>query len=336
MILPLANASRPWVVQGHARDTISLETHDFEEARDWGVRVFCESSLKKVGTRGELNARLFNRSVRGLGFGRIAYGGNLIIDPGRLESFFLFQLPLSGRELIQAGSEVVHSDTRIGSVLNADRPVLVHHYEDTDKLVVRIDRDALERHCANLLGHTLSDGIRFQQAMDLSTAGGMRWVSLLKWVYESLLGDGGGLESPLIAAQLEQMVITMILSSQPSNYSAALQCGERPLAPAFVKRIERYIEEHADEPITISDLAEHGGVSSRSIYDGFRRYRDTTPMAYLKEVRLQRVHEELRQNPSHPTSVTEVALRWGFNHLGHFATAYRKRYGETPSQTLLR
>lgn len=52
------------------------------------------------------------------------------IDPGKLDSFFLFQVPLRGRELIKVGPEVVHSTTSTGSVINADQPVLVHHHED--------------------------------------------------------------------------------------------------------------------------------------------------------------------------------------------------------------
>lgn len=314
----------------------ALQTHDLEEARRWGVKVFCESSLFTTTAQQRLNARLFNRNVRGMGFGRIAYGGDVIIDPGRLDSFFLFQLPLSGRELIQVGSDLIYSTPTVGSVLNADRSVLVHHYEDTDKLIVRVDRDVLERHCAQHLGHPLRQAIQFEQAMDLSTAGGMRWMSLMKWVYESLLSDTGGLESPMIAAQLEQMVVTMILSSQPNNYSGELLRDDRTVAPAFVKRIERFIEEHAAEALTMADLAEHAGVSSRSIFNGFRRYRNTSPMCYLKEVRMQRVHEELRRLSSTDTTVTAVAFRWGFSHLGHFTTDYKKRFGESPSQTLLR
>jgi AraC-like DNA-binding protein len=34
--------------------------------------------------------------------------------------------------------------------------------------------------------------------------------------------------------------------------------------------------------------------------------------------------------------VTAVAFRWGFSHLGHFTTDYKRRFGETPSETLMR
>ena len=133
---------------------------------------------------------------------------------------------------------------------------------------------------------------------------------------------------------MESGLITMLLTNQPHSYSQEL-CAEGPsLAPSFVKRVERYIEDHAHEPISIVDMAEHAGVSSRSLFTGFRRYRNTSPMTYLKEIRLRRVNEELRKLGPGSDTVTAVAFRWGFSHLGHFTTDYKRRFGESPSETL--
>jgi len=132
------------------------------------------------------------------------------------------------------------------------------------------------------------------------------------------------------------MLISMLLMCQPNNYTERLQGQSPSIAPAFVKRVEEYIEEHADEALTIVDLAEYVGVSSRSLFAGFRRFRDTTPMNHLKEVRLKRVHDALLNGWAGDTTVTREAMRWGFSHLGHFATAYKRRFGESPSETLTR
>ena len=59
-----------------------------------------------------------------------------------------------------------------------------------------------------------------------------------------------------------------------------------------------------------------------------------SPMAYVQEVRLQRVHRQLRAAAPGTTTVTDVAHAWGFVHLGRFARRYRERFGESPSQTL--
>lgn len=61
-----------------------------------------------------------------------------------------------------------------------------------------------------------------------------------------------------------------------------------------------------------------------------------SPMAYLRDVRLRRAHQTLRESDPSEVTVSSVAYRWGFTNLGRFATAHANRYGETPSATLHR
>jgi transcriptional regulator GlxA family with amidase domain len=57
-------------------------------------------------------------------------------------------------------------------------------------------------------------------------------------------------------------------------------------------------------------------------------------MMYLRQLRLHRVHTELAANSPDSATVTMVARRWGFMHLGRFANQYRQLFGEPPSETL--
>jgi transcriptional regulator GlxA family with amidase domain len=59
-------------------------------------------------------------------------------------------------------------------------------------------------------------------------------------------------------------------------------------------------------------------------------------MRYLRRIRLERVFEDLTLAESEPGAIAEAALRWGFNHLGHFGFFYHQRFGEHPSETLRR
>jgi AraC-like DNA-binding protein len=56
----------------------------------------------------------------------------------------------------------------------------------------------------------------------------------------------------------------------------------------------------------------------------------TTPMEFLRRVRLERAHRDLLHGEG---TVTDIALRWGFPHLSRFARAYRAQYGVLPSET---
>jgi choline dehydrogenase-like flavoprotein len=62
----------------------------------------------------------------------------------------------------------------------------------------------------------------------------------------------------------------------------------------------------------------------------------TSPMAYLRNVRLRRAHETLLESDPATATVSSVAYRWGFTNLGRFAAAHTTRYREPPAKTLLR
>lgn len=97
-----------------------------------------------------------------------------------------------------------------------------------------------------------------------------------------------------------------------------------------------YIDDHLAERITMDSVAKAVHMSVRSIQQGFREELGMSPMTHLRERRLERVHEELidailRRRHSHRSRGT-----LGFHHLGSFGVEYRKRWGESPSETLRR
>jgi AraC-like DNA-binding protein len=59
-----------------------------------------------------------------------------------------------------------------------------------------------------------------------------------------------------------------------------------------------------------------------------------SPMAYLRVVRLGRAHRDLHSADADRITVTCIAHRWGFTHLGRFAAAHKEMFGETPLQAL--
>jgi transcriptional regulator GlxA family with amidase domain len=106
--------------------------------------------------------------------------------------------------------------------------------------------------------------------------------------------------------------------------------------PRVIRRVIDAIEDEPDRPFSVADLAAIAGVSVRSLQEGFRRYVGCSPMAYLQSVRLTRAHDALQREDPARITVAAVAHRAGFTHLGRFATAYRARFGATPSETLRR
>jgi AraC-like DNA-binding protein len=108
-----------------------------------------------------------------------------------------------------------------------------------------------------------------------------------------------------------------------------------PAEPANVRRALAYLEEHATEDVDVADVAAAAGLGTRGLQMAFRRWRATTPLAHLRDVRLAGAHEELRAaDPRDGRTVADIASRWRFTHPGRFSVAYRRRYGCSPSETL--
>jgi len=309
------------------------ETSDIEEARSVGERIFCKNAIYSKDP--QFNARVKYRRVGSLGVGRMTYGGETIIAPDVMESFSLIQIPIRGREFIDSDGKRALFESEQGVVLNAHARTRIQHMGDTEKIIIRVDNDVVKRQCQQHLGRTLQKDVEFKMEMPLDTPDGRSLNQMLAWMCD-VLSNTDKL-SPLLSTQFESTFVGMLLSCQPNNYSEELSEDKgQSIAPSFVKRIEHYIEEHAHEPISVGDLAEYAGVSTRSLFSGFRRFRNTSPMHYLKEVRLRRVHDELLSAQPSSGTVTTIAFRWGFSHLGHFTTDYKRRFGETPSETLMR
>jgi transcriptional regulator GlxA family with amidase domain len=94
------------------------------------------------------------------------------------------------------------------------------------------------------------------------------------------------------------------------------------------------MEENVRQAIHLEDLAGVAGVSARALQLAFRRFRETTPMAYLRVLRLELARRELAQAARNGSCVAAVANACGFGHLSRFAAEYKARFNESPAQTL--
>ena len=106
--------------------------------------------------------------------------------------------------------------------------------------------------------------------------------------------------------------------------------------PLLLRQAVDFIQENAARDIGIGDIAAAVFLTPRTVQYMFRRHLDTTPTAYLRDVRLTRARHDLIAGYRGLTTVAETAARWGFAHTGRFAVLYRNTYGESPHETLRR
>jgi AraC-like DNA-binding protein len=165
--------------------------------------------------------------------------------------------------------------------------------------------------------------------------GARRWRRTVRRV-RSLIADLDGEAVPLVTGPAGRLLAGTALTVFP-NTAAAVAAGEgaRDATPDTLRRATGYIEANPDVDISLADIARAACVTPRALQLAFRRHLDTTPMAYLRRVRLAEAREELLgASPEDGATVTRVALDWGFANPGRFARYYRAAYGEAPGETL--
>ncbi len=150
---------------------------------------------------------------------------------------------------------------------------------------------------------------------------------LLSTVQEEsrVLGD------PRAAALLEETFLESLFLNAHVAPSCAYGNGRYDLA----RRAYAYLQAHVDEVPSIRQLCAVTHASYATLERGFGETYGMSPKSLMTAMRLSGARRALLR-PGPATSVTAVALRWGFVELGRFSALYRRRYGEVPSQTLRR
>lgn len=104
----------------------------------------------------------------------------------------------------------------------------------------------------------------------------------------------------------------------------------------LVKQAEEFVSANPHQPITLAALCRALRTSERTLIYSFQDVFDMSPMAYFKAQRLNGVHRQLKAADPEVARVKDIALQWGFRHMGHFSQDYKAMFNESPSQTLRR
>jgi AraC-like DNA-binding protein len=141
--------------------------------------------------------------------------------------------------------------------------------------------------------------------------------------------------SELVASAASQYLAARLLETFTST--ALLTTGaidRRDARPTTLRRAVAFIEANPDIDLSVTDIARAAHVTPRTLQLAFRHHLDTTPLAYLRRVRLEHAHHDLvTATDGDGETVTMIASRWGFTS-SRFTRLYRAAYGRVPSQTL--
>ncbi len=177
--------------------------------------------------------------------------------------------------------------------------------------------------------------VRFTGYEPVSPQAVQAWRTTSAYVRGAILADPDAAAQPLVVSSMARVLAAVALTVFPNNaVTGPASQGRRDAHPATLRRATAFIDEHAHQDITVGDIAAAAHVTVRAVQLVFRRHRDTTPMEYLRRVRLEAARRDLAAADPAQTTVTAIAYRWGFPSSSRFAARYRRAYGDTPSRTL--
>lgn len=320
------------VVQLKAR---SLTTTDLDEAREMLTRQYCSHSIVQKDKRAALDVRYSHSRMLNMSFNILQYGAEVDIRPREFETFYLVHIPLAGHASIRAGGHEFHLRPGVAAIISPSHQISTTWQADCRQLMLKIDRKPLENLLSRLTFQPIERPLEFPFVFDLASGLGSTFYGMIHHLAEELAHNEAVVKSRLVCTQLEQTLLMLILCGANHSYRDAIDSVGQSVCPKHVVKAYEYMSANARENITIADLTRVTGVSGRALYEGFKRFKGVSPKSCLRSIRMQAVRKELLEGQE-PDDVTRIAERWGFTHLGRFASNYQKIFGEKPSQTLKR
>ncbi|WP_307806564.1 AraC family transcriptional regulator [Streptomyces sp. FH025] len=294
---------------------------------------FAPHQLTVLGDQ-RLNARFSCIHEGAVSLYELGYGADVRVHPGELPDFYNIQLPVSGTGTVTVNGAPLPPEP---SVIGPGASVSMTWNAAAFNRILVIPSRSLELDLEARLGDSPGTPPRFNPVLDSRNPAVRAWLELARAFHDFAVSPLAP-RSPLALGHFERLLIDGLLDAQPHTRSDALSGrGPTPLSTA-VRRAAAFCEEHAHEAISVADIARGARVSLHSLRAGFRGQLNTTPLAFLRRVRLDNAHRDLLAVAEGRSSdtVTDIACRWGFTHLGRFSAHYREAYGRPPSETLRR
>ncbi|ULU26565.1 AraC family transcriptional regulator [Dyella terrae] len=309
-----------------------LQTNDLEEVQSVVAGIYCAHSVLTSGgaSADAAGLDLIRRAPQPVV--KLHYGRSVRIDAGTFPRLMLMQTCLDGSGAAEQGS--LRAELRRGQTVPLSPGLATRLAFDSRfaQQSVRLDIERVEALCSSWLNvPALDRPLRFD-LNPFSAALEQAWSQAVGLIVSYARS---GLLLPASAiANLDEFIVSLVLSQHPHNYSDDLRRPQKGLPPRLVREAERLMRD-GELHQTPSKIAAELGVSLRTLELGFRAVHDCSPSEFLRRVRVAKARETLLA-PKATTSVTEVALANGFLHLARFSAYYREVFGESPVHTLRR
>jgi AraC-like DNA-binding protein len=312
---------------------VRVATTTADETLAFINEAYVGARIRLSGTGDDCRHDLTSYATPSLEVASYRYTRSLSLD---LDPFgYLIALIVTGGNIaLTAVQEQVSGGSGAAFLLPAALPMLVEWGDEFtgDSLMMPVEQIA--RLAAEQTGISGLD-LRFTSMRPVSAVMAQVWRKTADFTGRQLRGPDPAAASPLVEQATAAMAAAAALAVFPNTtMTVGYLPGPGWVSPAALRRAVAFIDAHAHQPVTVTQVADVAGVTGRALRHAFAREYSTTPAGYLQRVRLERAHEELRgADPRPGTTVAGIARKWGWSDPSAFAAAYQRRFGVPPVQT---
>jgi AraC-like DNA-binding protein len=311
-----------------------VHTTSIEEAEELASRLNAPVRAEPTTRRESFGWRANRVAVGNLGIVASSWGGSVRASSPNTGPLYSLLMPLQGGAVFKAnGIRTAAASGRSAIILSPDISLESDLGSGYGGVQVGMAAATVASAFRVLTGEDSKRPVRFSPSIDL-TQSTPSFLRTLEFIIGEAERSPRVVASPLVAARLSEAFIYALLLEGVHDHRALLDRQVRSAEPPQIRRVEEYIRAHLAEPLTLAALVSVAGVSARALQAGFRAHRGVTPMAFLRDCRLELVRARLLASSG--VTIRQVATECGFEHMGRFNVAYRARFGESPRTTLAR
>lgn len=264
--------------------------------------------------------------------GLIGLDGPMTVVANMRRSYpYLVQIPLRGSIDFELDGRTVHVGPTSGIVISP--PCRGRRRAGAGwALALGIDRAFVRARLGLSLGRPPEGPLTFQPLLTAAAAEEIRdcCLHLVAGIDAGILAPGRAVTRTMQAA-----LVDLLLELQPHSHGGAVARAASTSSLARIEAVEDLLRANLSEPLRLQDLAQAAGCSVRALQLVFSELCGLSPLEFVRRSRLLHARRALERG-GRGTTATSVAVDVGYSNFGRFASHYRERFGESPSQTIER
>ncbi|MGF6317487.1 AraC family ethanolamine operon transcriptional activator [Pseudomonas frederiksbergensis] len=192
----------------------------------------------------------------------------------------------------------------------------------------------LEHYTQCIDNHSVIDVLAHRKNQSFQVANFKLMQSAIQVVNACFTDINGAAEKQRRRSEISDFESVLLISLLRALTPAGRATLNIPSRRIVATEAMNYIHENLNKALSMKSLVKQLETTTRSLHLGFVETFGTSPIAYIRNLRLANARRDLIRH-TWPT-VTETAMYWNFHHLGRFSKAYQSAYGEIPSETARR